>query len=613
MAFCGPTLLPTRTPQKARQPRREVVAQDEHKWLHDVFAIAWPQIDKWLHRKVTEELAPALNAALPSLMKGRILVKSATIGKATPNFGPVITRERGCGDVVIDIGIDLSSQLNLSLEAFGISVGIQDLVLNGTLSVILAPPASRPPFFGAVEVYFVNPPKVDFHLTGTALVAEQLPRIKRIIHDAVASIVNKTMVLPARVAADIHEDDKDHVDLRFPAPLGIMRLTMLQGHGLRAADYSIVQMATSDPYVKIEIGQTVWTSSTVKRTLEPIWSEGNVVDLPVYDLAQSVKLSAWDEDVSTADDLLGESKRLVISEILSGKDAKVSVPLSFNGAAAGSLLMSAAWFGLGSNKPRYLSNGPSCLLASLKLQSISGLPPGHGAGASPPFTVLVSASSGASERSDQSHHSLWLPEVSEEVHQICKHMQASGAHDISAVTGLDPWKVKYCGLVRTNAAEAERYLETVKENMARENPTFEQIVHLLLPPPANGSCTVLKMELQDKSKHCIGAALEVPLEELLAAPNCTLSGPFSVAWPDPVKKLSNWKSMSYGFSRRLTRSSPENARVRQKHVESPKGSRQAESPGSGTRSLRDGQAGATSTGCVVWHTCLRAQWLQTDS
>jgi len=607
MAFCGPTLWPTSP--KARQPRH-AIAQDEHRWLHDVFAIAWPQIDKWLHRKVTEELAPAINSALPSMVKGRVLVKAATIGKATPNFGPVITRERGCGDVVIDIGIDLRSELKLSLEALGISVGIQDLVLTGTLSVVLAPPASRPPFFGAVEVYCVNPPELDFHLTGAGHVAAQLPRIKRILRDAVASIVNKTMVLPARIAADIHEDDKDFVDLRFPAPLGIMRLTLLQGHGLRAADFSMVHMPTSDPYVKVEIGQTVWTSSIIQHTLEPVWSEGNVVDLPVYDLAQSVKLSAWDSDVNTADDLLGESERLAISEFFGPGKANISMPLFFNGAAAGSLTVSTAWLKLGSEKPPCPLKGPSSQLISFKLESVSGLPPSHAAGASPPFTVLVSAGSSASERSHQSHSSLWLPEVAAEVHQICKHMQSSGANDISASTGLDLWKVKYCGLVRTNPAEAERYLETVKENMARETPTFEQIVHLLLPQPTDGACVVLKLELQDKNKQRVGAALEVTLAELLSASNCALSGPFSVAWPDPGKRQSRLLSMSNGISRRLARSS---SAGRQRRSESPNGLRQPESPKSVTRSIPNGQAGATPTGCMVWNARLRAQWLQSDS
>lgn len=618
MAVCGPTLWHTRKSPKARQTTRrlsrEVVVQDEHQWLHDVFAIAWPQIDKWLHRKVTEELAPAINSALPNMMKGRVLVKAATIGKATPNFGPVITRERGCGDVVIDIGIDLSSELKLSLEAFGVSVGIEDLVLTGTLSVVLAPPASRPPFFGAVEVYCVNPPELDFHLTGAGHVAQQLPRIKRVLLDALGSIVNSFMVLPARVAADIHEDDKDFVDLRCPAPLGILRLTLREGHGLRVADFSMVHMPTSDPYVKVELGHTVWTSSTIQRTLEPIWSESNVVDLPVHDLAQSVKLSAWDADVNTADDLLGESKRLVISEFLGpGKDAQRSVPLLFNGAAAGSLTISTAWLKLGIERPPCLLNGPSSQLVSFKLESVSGLPPCHAAGAHPPFTVLVSAGGSASERSKQSHHSLWLPEVAEEVHQICKHMQSSGAEAISATTGLDVWKVKYCGLVRTDPAEAEHYLETVKENMARETPTFEQIIHLLVPQPTDGACIVLRLELQDKNKQRVGAVLEVSLEEVLSAPNSALSGPFSVAWPDPGKKQSRLLSMSNGISRRLIRSSSETAKSKQKRVESPKGWRQPESPKSVTRSLRDGQAGATLAGCMVWNTCLRSQWLQTNS
>jgi len=251
-------------------------------------------------------------------------------------------------------------------------------------------------------------------------------------------------------------------------------------------------------------------------------------------------------------------------------------------------------------------------LVSFKLQSVSGLPPCHGAGASPPFTVLVSSGS-ASERSHTSRHSLWLPEVPEEVHQICKHMHSSGANDISATIGLDLWKVKYCGLVRTNPAEAERFLETVKENMARETLTFEQIIHLLLPQPTNGACTALKLEVQDKNKQRVGAVLEVSLEELLGAPNCALSGPFSVAWPDLGKKQSGFLSMS-GISRRLSKSASETARAKLKRADSPKRLPPPESPKSMTRSNshRD-VAGTTSTGCMLWHTCLRAQWLQTNS
>jgi len=109
--------------------------------------------------------------------------------------------------------------------------GVRHLVLCGTLSIVLRP-SSQPPFFGGLEVFFLNTPKLNLDFTGLAKVAD-FPGVSSVIRSTIMDVVNQSMVLPARIMYDVEDPDAQGIaDQQFLEPLGILRITVRSAQNL---------------------------------------------------------------------------------------------------------------------------------------------------------------------------------------------------------------------------------------------------------------------------------------------------------------------------------------------------------------------------------------------
>ncbi|KXJ26093.1 Extended synaptotagmin-3 [Exaiptasia diaphana] len=61
--------------------------------------------------------------------------------------------------------VSYAGDADIKLSVKGVSVGIEDLQLRGTLRVILSPLVPSSPLVGGVSVFFLNRPDIDFDLT----------------------------------------------------------------------------------------------------------------------------------------------------------------------------------------------------------------------------------------------------------------------------------------------------------------------------------------------------------------------------------------------------------------------------------------------------------------
>merc|ERR1712194_711187 len=157
-----------------------------------------------------------------------------------------------------------------------------------------------------------------------------------------------TMVLPARLAFDLDPNDSvDQVDLTYPEPIGVLRLLVKSGRDLRGDDFVFTGGKTSDPYVIVALGQQTWRSKTVNKSTSPVWAHGNITDFLVFDREQEMKVTVFDEDLLSADDLLGAASDLIAERFI-GRPAPVdeTLPLKFDGEPAGDLTISTRWFHL---------------------------------------------------------------------------------------------------------------------------------------------------------------------------------------------------------------------------------------------------------------------------
>lgn len=87
---------------------------------------------------------------------------------------------------------------------------------------------------------------------------------------------------------------------QLPPKKLMLCLKVICARDLEAMDFG----GTSDPYVKIALGDQKFRSSIVKKSLNPEWEE--FFEMNVLDWAVPLKLSVWDEDAMSADDIIGD-------------------------------------------------------------------------------------------------------------------------------------------------------------------------------------------------------------------------------------------------------------------------------------------------------------------
>merc|ERR1711871_147500 len=97
-------------------------------------------------------------------------------------------------------------------------------------------------------------------------------------------------------------------------PVAVIRLRVIEGARLRAADWSFWSKRTSDPYCVVQLGAAKEKTSVVSRTTDPIWNE--CFEMLLFDWKQNLSLSVYDYDVAKSDDLLGRVKALPCLRLL---------------------------------------------------------------------------------------------------------------------------------------------------------------------------------------------------------------------------------------------------------------------------------------------------------
>merc|ERR1711971_12703 len=104
--------------------------------------------------------------------------------------------------------------------------GISRISIEGTLSLVFRPESLHPPFFGGLEIYFINPPVLDLQFYGAGRLADA-PTVRPIVRSTIEALVASILVLPNRYAIDLDEQDSvDIADLQHGDPHFVLRLTV---------------------------------------------------------------------------------------------------------------------------------------------------------------------------------------------------------------------------------------------------------------------------------------------------------------------------------------------------------------------------------------------------
>lgn len=347
----------------AAPPAQQPSGEETLQWLNDFIGSLWPRVDLAVQKIVNEQVVPKVNEKIAAIssMASEVSFDRFTLGQSSPKFGPIRLVQIEDG-MKLHLNIDYQSDVDISIR-WGpmVTIGVSRLRFSGEMVMKFAPLIDEVPVVGGLGVYFYNCPQIDLDFTGAANVAD-MPGVNRVLWNTVTGIVSDMMVLPNVLGIPIGDKNQvDHALIKCPEPMGMLRVTAVKANGLRGADWSMFGKATSDPFLQVTVADTMWTSSTINKTVDPEWTEDDRYEFMVFDKEQTVKATVLDSDAVSGNDTLGFTNSLVIRDVLGQSEAPLTLfpkqPKAGqdNGEPCGTLSLRFEWMAL---EPPYQPGQP---------------------------------------------------------------------------------------------------------------------------------------------------------------------------------------------------------------------------------------------------------------
>lgn len=361
-------------------PRRKLTSVEELEWMKPLLDKLWPKIDSALHKIMKETVEPKIQDKLPFALKG-LTFKKFTLGKTTPSVGPITIWDAPCLKDDIDhrglelhIEVELKTKnLDVELAIGALTAGVKECTIKGTLVVRLDPLLDHSPILGGLVIYFLDPPVLDLDFTQLASMAE-LELSERGLTRIFEKLIANRLVLP-NVWFRPFLKDEDIVDtatLRDPKPVGVLRVTVIEGSKLYGNDFHLFSKATSDPYVRIRLADDEWQSCKREETCNPKWltdpetigseqiSPDEVQhDFLVYDVGQTLRMEVFDWNQIMEHVLIGRTKPMTVQEALSRSRKPMELFDSKEKQDRGHLVVQFDWLKVTSG---YLDDDYACMV-----------------------------------------------------------------------------------------------------------------------------------------------------------------------------------------------------------------------------------------------------------
>ena len=81
----------------------------------------------------------------------------------------------------------------------------------------------------------------------------------------------------------------------------------------------------SDPYCRLLSGSVMRQTKVIEDTLNPVWNE--TLPMNIDDVRKPIKLTVWDRDLTSADDLMGDA-RIWPAELEPNEPTRMVIPLN---------------------------------------------------------------------------------------------------------------------------------------------------------------------------------------------------------------------------------------------------------------------------------------------
>lgn len=297
-------------------------------FLNDMIEHTWDYINVIGANMTRETIEPMFAEMLPGPLSSMKFSK-IDLGKNPIKFDNIdVHKHEWKNEMKLDIDINWNGDCDIQLQSKIGSFGVKSIKLAGRISLALDPLVKKMPLVSAIQFGFVNPPLLRLDFTGLAGIAE-FSLIEPTVYKMIDKVLANLLVLPNRIYIKL--DPATVWYDAFQMDLGVLRLTVEKGYGFKVQKQFFKDIP--DIYVMARLGAREQNlTKVINNTVKPEWND--VSDWLLTDHDQEIALEAWDSDLTSRDDPLGNAHITVGKLILKG--SKASLPLVTDNIDTGS-------------------------------------------------------------------------------------------------------------------------------------------------------------------------------------------------------------------------------------------------------------------------------------
>ncbi len=369
--------------------------EESTEWLSHILEEMWPYASSIAETVFKGFIEPALIANMPAMFPA-LRFTNIHLGENPPRVNGVTVVRSGAGGEnrpdLVAVEADLSFEGDPHIEMSvgpppaSIKCGVTNAVVRGRVELLVRPLLKRLPLVGATQFAFVNPPTIEYDLTGAARWAD-IDLFRKTFRRVTNQVIAALCVLPNRVTFTLDP----HIDfLAFVAqPIGVLRVCVLRGQGFPNTDDNALlwrkHLAAPDVYVTLQHGAVVKTTHRVDDAANPVY-KNQVFDFVLTSTSkhQTVLVHAYDYDMGKQDELLGYA-HVKVSDLIANNKCVVRLQGAPHGATP-TLTLMGRWLSLSSELARVQtailtqraepSRPPQCsrLLLTINISEACNLP-----------------------------------------------------------------------------------------------------------------------------------------------------------------------------------------------------------------------------------------------
>ncbi|XP_077993101.1 extended synaptotagmin-2-like isoform X7 [Glandiceps talaboti] len=272
-------------------------------WLNSIVKQMWPFLGDYVENVLRNTVEPSIKENLPSSLSS-FRFEKIDLGERPLRIGgvKVYTEHIKRNEIIMDLDIYYAGDCDIEVGLSRVKAGIEDVQLHGTLRVEMKPLIPNVPLIGAITVYFLNMPDLDFNMTNIANILD-IPGLSGSLRNIIEDQLSQFLVLPNRLVVPMTKDT-DVLKLKFPLPKGVLRIGVMEAKDLMRKDVAVFSKGSSDPFCVVHVGGQKFKTKTIDSNIHPVWERyyEAIVDEP---LGQVVDVEIWDEDKGSKDESLG--------------------------------------------------------------------------------------------------------------------------------------------------------------------------------------------------------------------------------------------------------------------------------------------------------------------